>query len=203
MIDYTSKLLPGNTYHIYNRANGKEELFSMNENYKYFLDKYKRYIVPIADTYCYCLMPNHFHFLIRFKTEKELTMLNETSIENYPKFFSEKFRRFLNSYSKAFNKQKGRRGSLFMHPFKRKEIGDVKYFRKIVHYIHCNPVAAELCKAPYDWKYSSFNAIVRSKNSLLKREDVINLFDDVENFIFVHQNPPELTGVNAFLSENF
>jgi hypothetical protein len=90
-----------------------------------------------------------------------------------------------------------------MHPFKRKLIEDVQYFRKIVHYIHHNPVVAEFCEKPNNWKYSSFNAIVRNKNSLLKKEYVINLFEDVENFIYVHQNPPELTGINTFSGEDF
>ena len=36
------------------------------------MDKYKFHISPIAETYCYCLMPNHFHFLIRIKSEAEV-----------------------------------------------------------------------------------------------------------------------------------
>ncbi|HRP60464.1 MAG TPA: transposase, partial [Vicingus sp.] len=51
-------------YHIYNRANGSEKIFLNEENYLFFLQKYIEYIHPIAETYCYCLMPNHFHFLI-------------------------------------------------------------------------------------------------------------------------------------------
>ena len=60
------------TYHVYNHANGNEKLFLSDENYHYFLKKYYEYVHPIADIFCYCLMPNHFHFLIRIKEERVL-----------------------------------------------------------------------------------------------------------------------------------
>lgn len=65
--------IPGYTYHVYNRANGNEKLFLSNEK-RYFLEKYTIYISPIADTFCYCLMPNHFHFLIRIKNEEKIKL---------------------------------------------------------------------------------------------------------------------------------
>ncbi|MCX2678996.1 hypothetical protein OOZ15_03500 [Galbibacter sp. EGI 63066] len=71
-------LSPEGTYHIYNRANGSEQLFLSDENYWYFLRKYDEYINPVADTFCYCLMPNHFHFLVRVKSEEQLA--------TFPKF---------------------------------------------------------------------------------------------------------------------
>ncbi len=64
--------LPGREYHVYNHGNAKDDLFSCPENYFYFLKKYKEYIHPIADTFAYCLMPNHFHFALRIKEEEEL-----------------------------------------------------------------------------------------------------------------------------------
>jgi hypothetical protein len=72
MINKTGLLIPETTYHIYNRANGNGKLFLSPENYRYFLEKYILYISPIADTFCYCLMPNHFHFLIRIREEQIL-----------------------------------------------------------------------------------------------------------------------------------
>jgi len=64
----TQPLLPGSYYHIYNRANGFHNLFFKKENYRYFLEKYARYTNQYIDTFAYCLLPNHFHFLIRPKT---------------------------------------------------------------------------------------------------------------------------------------
>ena len=65
-------LEPDHFYHIYNHANGIENLFRTEDNYHYFLKKYHQHISPIAETWAYCLMPNHFHFLVRIKEEKDL-----------------------------------------------------------------------------------------------------------------------------------
>lgn len=50
------------TYHIYNRSN--DLLFYKRDNYIYFLRKTRNHILPYADVISYCLMPNHFHFLL-------------------------------------------------------------------------------------------------------------------------------------------
>lgn len=68
-------LQPDTSYHIYNHANGGDDLFREEENYYYFLRKWKRYVQPIADTYAYCLMSNHFHTLVRFKDRELLVAL--------------------------------------------------------------------------------------------------------------------------------
>jgi len=70
-------LRPDAFYHVYNRANGNELLFKNSGNYTYFLKKYKKYIHPIGATFAYCLIPNHFHFLIQIKTEKEIINVME------------------------------------------------------------------------------------------------------------------------------
>ena len=64
-------LLPTKLYHIYNRANGREHLFIEDENYGFFLQKVSQYILPVAEIYSYCLLPNHFHLLVKIKTIEE------------------------------------------------------------------------------------------------------------------------------------
>ena len=66
-------LKPSKYYHIYNHANGFENIFISDENYRFFLVKFNLYISHIADTLAYCLMPNHFHLLIKIKNEEELS----------------------------------------------------------------------------------------------------------------------------------
>ncbi len=61
------KLTPGDYFHIYNRGNNKEIIFKEPENFIYFLNLWKKYIHPVAETFCYNLLPNHFHFFIRIK----------------------------------------------------------------------------------------------------------------------------------------
>ena len=59
-------------YHIYNRGINRCDLFRETNDYRQFLRFYEKYIEPIADTYAWVLMPNHFHLLIRIKSEKKL-----------------------------------------------------------------------------------------------------------------------------------
>jgi putative transposase len=58
---------PGSFYHIYNRGNNKQEIFFEEKNYHHFLNLFQKYLASFVDVYAYCLMPNHFHFLIRIK----------------------------------------------------------------------------------------------------------------------------------------
>jgi putative transposase len=62
----------GNYYHIYNRGINSDILFNENKNYEHFLNLYDTHIEPIAETYAWCLMKNHFHFLVRIKEEAEI-----------------------------------------------------------------------------------------------------------------------------------
>jgi len=198
MTDKKAILEPGCTYHIYNRANGNEPLFVSNANYGFFLEKYKQYISPIVNTFCYCLMPNHFHFLVEVKSQEEI-------FKAFPKFqtlekldpnsLSKQFSNFFSSYTQAFNKLMSRRGSLFMKNFNRKKISDEKYLLKLIHYIHYNPVEAGLVEQPEEWKYSSYSAIVSDKPTLVRRKVVVDLFENLHNFIYCHKNPPGLTGI--------
>ena len=75
MKKYTDPLLPEHFYHIFNRGINGEDLFKRERNYLFFLKRYAKYIEPIADTFAYCLLKNHFHFMIR-------TLDAETIIRN-------------------------------------------------------------------------------------------------------------------------
>lgn len=110
-------------------------------------------------------------------------------------FISRQFSNFFNAYAKAFNKQHNRKGSLFMKPFKRKRIEDEKYLRRVVHYIHYNPVKARLVNELADWKYSSFPSLISNRKTKLCREEVITLFECRSNFMYCHQTSPLLSEI--------
>jgi putative transposase len=201
-------LQPNTFYHIYNRANGNQQLFLSDENYLFFLRKYKEYISPICNTYCYCLMPNHFHFLIEVKNEIELELFFNQKTTNsktlqglktleglakqdaLSKLISQQFSHLFNAYTQAFNKQHQQKGSLLMHPFKRKKIIDTKYLLNLVQYIHHNPTDGELCSQIQDWKFSSYSSLISDASTNLKRDALIQWFDDKENFEFIHKTAP-------------
>ena len=142
-------------YHIYNRGNNKQQLFFKPDNYLYFLNKVRRFLLPHCDIFSYCLMPNHFHFLIN--ADKRTVVVQQ--IGNYQRnVLSEGIRNLLQTYSKAINIQNGRTGSLFQQNTKAKSIakGNRNYDLACMHYIHQNPMKANLVKKIEDWPYSSF-----------------------------------------------
>ena len=184
------KFNPGNFYHVYNHAVGKDNLFTSHENYLFFLNRYDKYLSSIFKTFAYCLMPNHFHILIQVRDEKELRASFATvNFEiDFHKFIMQKLSNFLNSYAKAFNKQQSRKGALFVDYTKRKEITNDFYFTRVVNYIHQNAVLHGFCKTAADWDYSSYNSIITlNKPSKLERNKIFDWFGGIEQFVSFHQ----------------
>ena len=188
---YHAKFHPDNFYHIYNHAVGSDNLFKSHENYLFFLSRYDTYLSPIFKTFAYCLMPNHFHLLIQVRDIeliKSLAKIGNDDGFDYHKFIMQKLSNFLNSYSKAFNKQNSRKGALFVDFTKRKEIDNDFYFTRVVNYIHQNAVLHGFCKTAADWDYSSYNSIINiNKSSKLERNKIFDWFGGIEQFISFHQ----------------
>jgi putative transposase len=156
-----------NLYHIYNRGINRQLIFFNTDNYHYFLKKIRRFIYPHCDILCWCLMPNHFHFLIHADERIEKILEHLPITKNV---LSEGIRNLLSSYAKGINEQEKRVGNLFQQKTKAKclteEIGVPHYrdFQTInsnyslacFHYIHQNPCKAGLVIKMEDWPYSSF-----------------------------------------------
>ena len=109
--DYKALFFPNKYYHVFNRAVGKEKLFVKPDNYHYFLHLFDKHICPVAEVFCYCLLPNHFHFLIATKTDAALQ--NRIDVLQYkkkeeemkqPVFVLQQFSNLFNAYTKALNK---------------------------------------------------------------------------------------------------
>lgn len=185
-------LEPGQMYHLYNRGNNRENLFYKKENYYYFLRQFDKYLSEYLDVYAYCLLPNHFHFLIKIKEKDEIVRFRDTIAQSdgiskpISKIISEQFRRFFISYSQAINKQENRVGSLFQKNFKIKEINSDRYFSLLVFYIHSNPQRHGLINNYKEWNYSSYHAILSETNSKLKKKNVIDWFGNLETYKNFH-----------------
>lgn len=140
-------LEPGKYYHIFNRGINSCLLFKTPENYKYFLELYNKHLSGIIETYAWVLMPNHFHFLLRLKDELEddiiISVRFNSTYHNKPVRYNKKphqyFSNLFNAYTKAFNKQESRHGTLFERPFRRKSANSKNYLTQAVIYIHNNP----------------------------------------------------------------
>ena len=198
----TEPLIKGNFYHIYNRGNNGIDLFMDDENYRHFLRLYEKYINPIADTFAWCLMKNHFHILVYLKEDNEINIedFSYSTIE-HPKEInpSKQFSHLFNSYTQAINKRYKRTGSLFEKPFERKKVSSEKYFMNLVYYIHHNPVHHGFVDRIMDYPWSSYDTIISLKPTKLKRDKTINYFNDLDNFIYYHNNEHDVEEIKDLL----
>jgi putative transposase len=162
------------------------------------------------DVWAYCLMPTHFHFLVRIKDIdklREANKLNKYIPELLEKeiaadeILEEQFRKFFISYSQAINKQESRRGSLFQKRFKRIQVRDEEYITALIHYIHNNPVHHHIAKDLTGWKYSSYQAMITDKPTSLKRPEVLNWFGGKQYFLNFHQSSVEYSQLDKLIIE--
>lgn len=194
------KPIPNQYYHILNRANGSDVLFREEDNYFFFLEKYKKHLHPIVETLAYALMGNHFHLVVRVRRIEALKELIHPSDQSgfrnladleqddfISKLISRKFSNFFNSYAKAYNKVYKRHGSLFQRPFKRHLLHTSPYLLNAMAYVHHNPVHHGFCQRIEDWPFTSYDTILSSKPTLLAREQVLDLFEGREHFVQFHQ----------------
>ena len=201
----------GQYYHIYNRGNNRENLFVQKRNYPYFLRLYAKHILPVAETFAYCLMPNHFHFLIRTRTEEEQKSYLEQQIGSVSKTepilkVKEPSRAFNNmfiAYARAFNKATNRTGVLFETPFRRKIISNDAYFYRLIAYIHTNPQKHGFVKDFRDWHWSSYDALLSEKETRLGRETVLEWFGGRDFFEEFHQQSIDEREIAEFIEKDF
>ena len=203
----TAPLIPGMYYHIYNRGNNRENLFLEKRNYSYFLSLYAKHIEPIADTYAYCLMRNHFHVSLRIKTEDEYqtARVSETrAVSNLKKFNpSQNFSNLFNAYAKAINKGYGRTGSLFEERFGRIPVTSDSYFMTLIFYIHYNPQKHGFVGDFRDWEWSSYHALVGTEETTLKRNEVLSMFGGRKGFEEFHQGMMDEKKLTKLVDEEF
>jgi putative transposase len=171
-------LAAGEYYHVFNRGVERRLLFFERENYAHFLRTARRYLlgqsdpdassVRIADELrpvsivAYCLMPNHFHFIIHLRCED----------------FSARMSSFQKSYTQAINRARQRVGPLFQGRFRAEHVDREEYLTHLSRYIHLNPVAAGLVRKPADWEYSSYREYAGLRDgSLPEPNPVLQIFE--------------------------
>lgn len=198
------KLQPNSSYHIFNHANGFENIFIEDENYRFFLDKYNQYILPIAETYAYCLLPNHFHLVVRIRRKEILEEVfrnfkstNFSKVQNFGKvevtdnmieyYISKQFANLFSCYTQSFNKVNKRRGSLFLKNFRREPIKNKAYFMNAVIYTHRNPVHHAFCDRYTDWSYTSFCEIKERNSQIIEVDKLLRMFGGRDSFIDLHE----------------
>ena len=198
---YLAQFYENGIFHVYNRTNNNELLFIEEENYLFFLKKYDHYLSPLVDTFCWNLLPNHFHFMIKVKREASIVssiiLKEEKERTSYEKLFLKKkislndlvvrsFTRFFQSYAQSFNRVYSRSGNLFSKIFKRIEILPESQFTSTMVYIHANALKHGLVKDFREHKWSSWHSLISTKPTKLVRDEVLNWFGNKEEFIKAH-----------------
>lgn len=192
-----SRIFPfanGHYYHIYNRGVEKRSIFEKSWDFSRLIKtiryyqlmgpkpKLSRFLMgslfkpntskKIADMICYCLMPNHFHFLIKQVEDGAIT-----------EFIS----KLSNSYTKYYNVKYNRVGPLLQGEFKAVLIESDEQLIHVSRYIHLNPIASFLVKDLNQYRWSSYKEYIEGdKNGICRKETILSLFKspkDYEKFV--------------------
>ncbi len=124
----------------------------------------------LVEIISFCLMPNHFHFLLKQKKENGIS-----------KFLAN----FKNSYTRYFNTRNQRDGSLFLDQFKAKRIETDEQLIHVSRYIHLNPYTGYVVKTlskleEYNW--SSFRSYILEEYSIIEPTFILGLFKNVDKY---------------------
>ncbi len=201
MVYREEKPVVGEYYHVFNRGVEKRSVFSDARDYqrfteiaRYYLDsdppisfsqrarmapeiqhRVLDYSEGLVEVVCYCLMPNHFHFLVRVVKDQGL----ETWV-----------RRMINSYTRSFNTRSTRVGSLFQGPYKIVHVSSNEQLLHLSRYIHLNCVVAGLCPHAEDYRYSSMGLYLKpDQPSWINSSIVLDQFSspaDYQRFVADH-----------------
>lgn len=195
----------GAYYHICNRGNNSEPIFLDGRNPSYFLTLYAKYVAPVAETYAYCLVPNHFHLLVRIRdfeepSESEAERTRPAPAAPNP---SLAFSKLFSTYAKAINREYGRTGSLFEKPFQRRQVDSDGYFASLVAYVHRNPQKHRFVADFREWPLSSYHTILATGATRLERAAVLEWFGGREQFVAAHLEVDDDANVAAPVHEEW
>jgi putative transposase len=163
-------VVPNLPHHVTQRGNRRQQTFFCSSDYQYYLDVLSRtcksYSVKIL---AYCLMPNHIHLILQPGCEKSLALaVSETHC----------------AYTRMINFKKGWQGHLWQGRFFSVPMDD-EYFIKCVQYIELNPVRANICKDPIDYKWSSGRSHLGSQeDTIISVDHLLEMAPDWKSFLY-------------------
>jgi len=201
-------------YHIYNRGVEKRDIFLDDQDYRVFLHLLKYYLSPLGNTFkhplknftssavvrprplsnlegevtllTYCLMPNHFHLLIK-----------QTPTEGMQNLM----RRLTTTFSMYFNKRYDRVGHLFQGRYKAVLISNDSYLLHLSRYIHLNPIQLT-GTVPVSYPYSSYQHYLGLKKAeWVKPEFILKFFNKSKLLPFLKRYPSYRAFVEGYKTD--
>ncbi len=166
-------LIEGQIYHVFTKSIAGFRIFRNKRDYERFIEMFKFYrhkSVPVKfseyeeladrdlyyetkiknlefliDIIAYCIMPTHFHLVLKQLLENGITIFLKNLLDSYTRYFNIKYER---------------KGPLWQGRFKSVLVDNNEYLMHLTRYIHLNPVVDELVEKPEDWNYSSYREYV-------------------------------------------
>ena len=183
------KYFDDNFYHVYNRGAHQALICFSEENYEYCLrlvTKYAaRYHISII---AYCMMPNHYHFLLQQEAGGSVSRFLQTTF---------------NAYTQAVNKQRDMHGTLFESRGKGVLVDSDRHLLHLIRYIHLNPVEAGLVNRPEKWKYSDYMDWISHNETNPAAEELRKSFfqngQEYKRFVEEFQRDKETQIISRFL----
>lgn len=153
---------PSHYYHIYNRGSGRQPIFREKDNYLFVLRRVKEYANSLnVSIIAYCLMQNHYHFLLRQDGDEPAGLLPQ---------------RVFNSYTKAFNKRHHRSGTLFEGRYQAIHVDREEYLLHLCRYIHANPAKHGFMSRLEEWPYSNYLEWIGARRGTLVDRDFVQQY---------------------------
>lgn len=215
---YKAKFVHKKYYHVYNRTNNKEQLFKEAYDYLDFKYKSKTFLNSYLTVVAFCLLGNHFHFLVKIKssnsirnnikkepglglTKNQLKYLSITDEISLNELIIDQFRKLFISHSMKINNKYSRKGNLFSHGFKRVQVNESTYLKKLILYIHWNPVkhGIEVDIENYEW--SSYYEMVKGEKILHNKKALIRIFGGKNKFLKHHNQESEYKLISDLMLE--
>lgn len=187
------RLIPfinGNFYHIFNRGVEKRVIFIDDKDCQRFIQTlyYYQFAGPkpkfstkkrfrinkfeknpkIVEIICFCLMPNHFHLLVR--------QLKDNGIQEFASKIS-------NSYTKYFNTKYKRIGPLFQGEFKAVIVDSEEQLVHLSRYIHLNPYVAKIVEKLEEYVFSSYQEFTLGKNQFCNTQPILDYFNNLNQYL--------------------
>ncbi|RPI00858.1 MAG: transposase [Ignavibacteriae bacterium] len=164
-------------YHIYNRGAHRSNIYNSAFQFNYFLKLLERYRVNYKiEISAYCLMPNHYHFLLKQKKDGSISRFIQT---------------LCNAYVQAFNNIENHSGTIFQGAVKGIAVVSDEHLIQLISYIHNNPVAAGLVNKPELWKYSDYGEWIGIKQFRFDGKALRDMYfsstDEYVDLMKVHQ----------------
>jgi hypothetical protein len=204
-----ASFIANNYYHFVCKSIDGILLFPAIEDYKVFKDRFKKFTDEFLQPWCYCLLPNHAHHIVKIKspsiiknsidkfpvenkTKAMLSFLTDSTNEiALDKMIDRQMNSFLVSYANYYNNKYNRQGGLFQKPFKRIAIADDAHLQQAIIYTHANAQKHGIVNDYKQYPFSSYGEIIKENNYYINSKNVTAFFGGIEKLIKINKTQVE------------